>query len=612
MTDFEITSFSILLKPVFSLKSVYKKEFLKCSSLMITDELINKNNIDSFPLIIEGNKKRQWQWIFSLNGKNVFICNFSIQMKYFDYLWEYSILDFKESIFIQKRNEFKAKIYSCNGSEDGEHVSKLKKEYALQQVSDTIGSMQDHTFLISLGDTFYYDGIWEEIEELSRVEKYSNERKINYLPSQKLYNSVMVHMFYQSLTEMKKMQKMMSRSISIMVWDDHDFGINGYHSHPYSLRSCPLYQMIGYCASFHYFVFQLKLNPLIYIPQLSKIDFNTKSFGEDFFHLIKYNWNRVYQFEKALLIMLDLRAFRTRYSVMKYDAFFELNERLNRLMIQEKTNKNKLPKYCMIGSSVPLVFFNVSVIEKMFQKVIKSVSFSSKMMSLLPVCLKPTNWISTSLRNYLTSLSTDFVDQWSNDNHSKEKNQFFSWMYNWSRKWGNMKMIVLSGDVHIPYINHMIRVQNEPTNSNNKPIKPWSAEHIVTSALTNKPIPFIFSEVYNILAKMNNRLLENHLKGRNPEHHIDKKDLEYLNSDPNNIVQYIDSNDDSCILSSYGKWKKTDGNFEPNHFIHGNNFLSLKLNSMQNFMECYLHSFDALSVDQTHEVFYNEIYPNPI
>jgi len=503
----DLKSDSILLKPIFSLDSVENKNTLKCSCIIVTKNTINQKNIKQIPLITK-NEKIKWRWLFNFEGKNVFMCKVDIEMKYFDYEWEYSILDFKETIFIQKANEFKAKVYSCNGSEDEDHVSDLDKHKSFQQISNKMSSMKGHTFLISLGDTFYYDGIWDHIPELKKVNQYSVDEKAKYQPSQTLRNEIMRYMFNQSLSEMYRMQSVMSKSISIMVWDDHDFGINGYHSHPYNLRRCPLYQMIGYCAAFHYFLFQLKLNPLDHLIEITINDFNSKSFGSDFFHTVKYDWNRIYHFEDVLLLMLDLRVDRTRYSVMKSDALFELDEKINNIMTKEKLNGN-IPTYCIIGSSVPVVFFNVSIIEKMFQKVIKTTSLYNKMISLLPVCLKPSSWISNSLKNYLTSLSTDFVDQWSNENHTKEKNQFFTWMYNCSKKWRNMKMIILSGDVHIPYINHLLRVESDTIQcvEQDKIIDKWSAEHVVTSALSNKPIPSLFSEVYNILAKMNNSLI---------------------------------------------------------------------------------------------------------
>lgn len=604
----EIDSSFIILKPVFSLEEIVQTRFLKCRAMMVTNDKINIKNISAVPLKIFGSTNKQWTFVMNFDRMNVFMCSILIEMKYFEYDWKYSVLDFSEQIHIQKKNEFKAKVYSCNGSEDSDHVSELKKNNILHRISEKMAkSEQSHTFIISLGDTFYYDSIWEDIPELVYIKKLSIEQKASYKVSTKLHNQIFQHMFRKSIDEFKQMQKLMSQSISIMVWDDHDFGINGYHSHEDKLRSCALYQMIGYCAVFNYFLFQLKLNPLKHIPLISINDFNTHYFGSDFFPSIKYEWNRIYEFERVLLLMLDLRTFRTRRSVMKQGSMFRINERMNRIMQNRVQNKRNLPTHCFVASSVPVIFFNVSAIEKAFQKVIKGVSAYTFLMSIIPECLRPSNWIPNSIKNYLTSLSTDFIDQWSNDVHRTEKNALISWIYNWSKQWNNIKMTILAGDVHIPYINYLFEVNASSNDKHEK--STWCADHIVTSALTNKPIPSLFCKVYNTLATINNQIIHDHLMSIRPEVNIDMQSVQELNKNLNNVVQYIDTVDETYILSSYVKWKQMNGRYEKDYFMDENNYIDLSLESHQPFVECCLHTFDCMKPESSN-MHFTEIYPN--
>ncbi|ORY84400.1 hypothetical protein BCR37DRAFT_391981 [Protomyces lactucae-debilis] len=352
-------------------------------------------------------------------------------------------------------------FFSCNGF-DATVPTNLAQSLTYTQVWNHLGSVhleKPMHLLIWGGDQNYIDNIFDDIPFLKRWVEMDWNTKWQHEFSQKTEEEVCRYHMYMALEnwERPEVKLALANIPSLMSWDDHDI-FDGAGSYPPLLHDSPVMMGLFICAQRYRLLFQHHTT-----PELAR---SHQLFGYK-------GHNQIIQCGPKLSVLLtDGRTERTPETIQDDRTWKETFDRLDAQIPQ--TTQHLLAVF-----AVPLSFVRIRFAESVFER-LKNAPHIVRQLPLV----KSTNSIFG-----LPELYDDLLDEWTHENHIKERNSAIANFQKFAEK-RQCRVTFLSGDVHCCGLS---RFRTKPSHKNDESLTPVADPRlmyqIISSAIVNMPPP---------------------------------------------------------------------------------------------------------------------------
>jgi PhoD related phosphatase len=286
---------------------------------------------------------------------------------------------------------------ACNGSEQGNawHSLEARNERWLHLAARH--AEKPFHLLLQGGDQLYADPIWHDVPALAAWKRLPWWRRCKASFSPEMGEAVADDYFerYCWLWSQPQLTPVLASIPSLMMWDDHDI-FDGWGSWSAKWQQCPVFQGIWTAAREHFALFQLAARP--------------DDLPEGFSDRRGGHFGCAYRIGDVGIVAPDLRSERTRNQVMGEAGWSSFNAALQSMADC---------RHVLLLSSMPLVTFDLTLLEKLF--------------NLVP---GHQTW------------QDDLVDQWPSNAHWREWTRLLRALVAFSSATGAC-VTSLSGEVHL-------------------------------------------------------------------------------------------------------------------------------------------------------------------
>jgi hypothetical protein len=286
---------------------------------------------------------------------------------------------------------------ACNGSEQGNTWEDLRTRNERWMHLAAVHADRPFHLLLQGGDQLYADPIWRDVRALAAWRRLPWWRRCKAPFPPEMADAVADDYFerYCWLWSQPQLASLLSSIPSLMMWDDHDI-FDGWGSWPTQWQRCPTFQGIWRAARAHFALFQLGARP----DELPD-GFSDGRGGH-------FAW--AYRIGEVGILAPDLRSERSRKQVMGEAGWSSFIAALEGMADC---------RHVLLLSSMPLVTFELTVLERLF--------------NLVP---GHQNW------------QDDLVDQWPSNAHWAEWTRLLRGLVAFSAATGAC-VTSLSGEVHL-------------------------------------------------------------------------------------------------------------------------------------------------------------------
>jgi hypothetical protein len=296
-------------------------------------------------------------------------------------------------------------FFSCNGVQDKKdwtsrpemertwiHMLKCHKADP-----NPDGSGGPYHVLVGGGDQIYCDAVWNDIPELQTLNTWEKRKKKKVSPTLARKIETLYADLYQRWRQ-STFGDLHARIPGAYTWDDHDI-FDGWGSYDRELQSCDLFKEIFATARRAFMLFQLGIGA-----------------GESnlCLDLTRTNFLQAVRFDQYDILLLDLRSDRTDALVMGAAQW-----KLIKAYLTNRLTNEAPPPHLLIVSSIPLVYLNFGVTERLL------------------------DWL--PLRQ---EFEDDLRDQWESKAHQEERARLIMTLLDHAAT-ARTRVSILSGDVHV-------------------------------------------------------------------------------------------------------------------------------------------------------------------
>lgn len=325
---------------------------------------------------------------------------------------------------------------SCNGFSDPKKMKKVEDKNALwKDVTNRHNSPDfgSYHLLLMGGDQIYSDTIWEVVSSLKKWSEKNRTRRRKASFTRKMREQV--ESFYFNLYVDRWAQEEVAEAFasipSVMMWDDHDV-FDGWGSYDVKDQFSAVFQGIFEQARDHFSVFQQHLVPggqhAAALP------------GQTGYTL-------AHDLGETCILALDLRSERTKRVVMSPRTWGALVE-----WLKNPPNGTVGTKHLLVMSSIPVVHPDFSLVESL--------------LGVLPG---------------RQELEDDLRDHWFSRAHKGERLRLIHRLLKYAVE-KNVRVTILSGDVHVAALGVIESRRDEHTGSNARIINQLTSSAIVHPA----------------------------------------------------------------------------------------------------------------------------------
>jgi PhoD related phosphatase len=286
---------------------------------------------------------------------------------------------------------------ACNGSEQGNTWGDLRARNERWLHLAALHAENPFHLLLQGGDQLYADPIWHDVPALAAWKRLPWWRRCKASFSPEMGEAVADDYFerYCWLWSQPQLTPVLASIPSLMMWDDHDI-FDGWGSWSAKWQQCPVFQGIWTAAREHFALFQLAARP--------------DDLPEGFSDRRGGHFGCAYRIGDVGIVAPDLRSERTRNQVMGEAGWSSFNAALQSMADC---------RHVLLLSSMPLVTFDLTLLEKLF--------------NLVP---GHQTW------------QDDLVDQWPSNAHWREWTRLLRALVAFSSATGAC-VTSLSGEVHL-------------------------------------------------------------------------------------------------------------------------------------------------------------------
>ncbi|NYT66838.1 alkaline phosphatase family protein [Alcaligenaceae bacterium] len=328
----------------------------------------------------------------------------------------------------------------------------LDKEQLWHESRTHDKDLQRFHLLLMGGDQIYFDSIWEDVKELKGWIGLPRDEQLTFPVSPEL--EAQIENYYLSLYATRWLPKeraswgsdiktldaahAMSRTPTVMMWDDHDI-FDGWGSYSCEMQNSPLFKRLFYHARRAFWVFQmqhvdkqlpeLKLRDDVRVrandPLFQKIEWS-KVLKNDPLALPMLDLQPGFSFVHAIgpiqLVVADLRTERSHEQVMGPDTWNAFKAWLKTIPENDYQHPGLGCQHLLFMSSVPVVHPKLSLAEAFLD------NFGSE--------------------HVLDSSADDLKDHWTHDDHEGERLRLLETLFSTAKE-KRLRVAIVSGDVHV-------------------------------------------------------------------------------------------------------------------------------------------------------------------
>jgi hypothetical protein len=245
------------------------------------------------------------------------------------------------------RGSLRLAFTACNGSEQGNTWEDLRARNERWLHLAAVHADKPFHLLLQGGDQLYADPIWHDVPALAAWRRLPWWRRCKAPFPPEMAEAVADDYFerYCWLWSQPQLAPLLSSIPSLMMWDDHDI-FDGWGSWSAKWQRCPIFQGIWRAAREHFALFQLGARP----DELPD-GFSDRRGGH-------FAW--AYRIGNVGVVAPDLRSERSRDQVMGKAGWSSFTAALQSMADC---------RHVLLLSSMPLVTFDLTVLERLFNLV---------------------------------------------------------------------------------------------------------------------------------------------------------------------------------------------------------------------------------------------------
>lgn len=328
----------------------------------------------------------------------------------------------------------------------------LDKEQLWHESRTHDKNLQRFHLLLMGGDQIYFDSIWEDVKELKGWIGLPRDQQLEFPVSPELDSRI--EDYYLTLyasrwlptereawgsgTKSLDAAQAMSRTPTVMMWDDHDI-FDGWGSYSCEMQQSPLFKRLFYHARRAFWVFQMQ-HVADNLPELVPRDDVQVRANDPLFKKIEWSqtlkgdplalplldqqpgFSFVHAVGPVQLIVADLRTERSHEQVMGPDTWTALKSWLKAIPGNERKHPGTGCQHLLFMSSVPVVHPKLTLAEAFLD------NFGSD--------------------HVLDSSADDLKDHWTHDDHEGERLRLLETLFA-TAKAKQLRVAIVSGDVHV-------------------------------------------------------------------------------------------------------------------------------------------------------------------
>lgn len=328
----------------------------------------------------------------------------------------------------------------------------LDKEQLWHEPRTHDKGVQRFHLLLMGGDQIYFDSIWEDLKPLKEWIGLPRSEQLKFPVSASLEKKI--EAYYINLYSSRWLPRerspwgskersrdaalAMARMPTVMMWDDHDI-FDGWGSYSAEMQRSPLFQTLFKHARRAFWIFQMQ-HEMGTLPEL-KLRTDVKVRSDDPIYE-PISWNHCLRNDKlalplfdmqpgftfshqvgpVCLVVADLRTERSQEQVLGPATWRVLQQRLNAVPSNDRTNPGIGCQHLLFMSSVPVVHPKLSLAEAFLD------NFGSD--------------------HVLDSSADDLKDHWTNDDHEGERRRLLETLLKVAGD-KRLRVSIVSGDVHV-------------------------------------------------------------------------------------------------------------------------------------------------------------------